>query len=1475
MIGASSDQCVLRGGNYSQPAFGTGGHTMNRVARAILGAALRITAAATALSILTVLPGGGFNAGARAAEGIIQRGDAAVTGFSGTLAEKNIPADVHPLDRTFINLDGNALQIFDLSVLGTGPRGQVSDALPKLQIKAREFGQVFGVTLDDGGASKTPNVYATSTSMFGLQIVKEGANGKLERLVNGAAGAKWMPGQFGLDKDGTPGSIYKIDGKTGAVSLFAKVRFDDRDNAGPGLGNISFDRKTQQLFVSDLETGLIHRFTLDGKERDVYDHGMIGRKAQKLEPVAYDSSRRMDIASPAFNSEDIATWGFADERRRVFGLAVSAGRLYYSVAEGASVWSVSIDAEGDFGTDARIELEIGKAYPGTNITDIVFDGNGMMYLSQRGVASGSYDYAKFASPQQAFVMRFAWDEKEGRWAAKPQEYAIGLAKEHNATLGGIALNYGYDKNGNINYGACRQTLWSTGEHLREGEDVQRVALGGAKIVHGLQGHYKSRVRPDNEPPYQSWFLDYDNRHQDADAFGHVGDVAIYAPCEGSSAPVELLEDKPHYINPEFPYPADDAGLLLDKRCYAGAIGGKIRCTISVRNVSTAVLTENVVITDATRIMAGPGAGALVPIIASSVSNPGINCTPTPTLNFACTIPVALLLPGDVASFDVWINTFDLALGGNMGFRNCAVLHHAAGWAKACAEGGTDIVVEKIGPGTCLPGLACKFGLSIKNAGLMPYAGDVLLADAMFVGGAVVNAPVTAVNPPIACTVGNINQLPFTCVTPLVLAPGEEHFHWVDVTMPAPGGYVAENCFGVLDPAMLPPGPLPPPLLMGGAGPSGNPACVWVDVPVPAHNLKVTKTATGAGAGLCNKVGDLLSCTYDIAIINQDLAPVNGIIKFDEKVPATTQALHVGPGWNCVGGPANYACNSLAAVNIPAGGTVTIPAVIDIKATDVEALGCNVPNEVKLTLPVAGAAPNLNPADDTAFANAWTFGLWWVDGGGVVHVLCDPTNQKVQKTAKGPCVQDGSDWQCTYAVTVTNTGPDPYKGPLKLAETFGVAPKNVSFSGPFTCIGAGANFTCENAHVETVKDQVLTLEVKATFADDGTCEAPNTAKLTFPNAGTAANRIGTDDAASATAEIPSARCTKDDAPQVCPDGRPTPKSGRCPCPANRIYNADTRQCDNLGDKPGDRPQSEPDPIPPVKQCPRGTTGIWPKCIEIVEDCPRGTILDDGECVRPEPQCEPGPNEVRNSKGRCVCRQDYVRNDNGVCKPVVELCQPGPNEHRNRRGNCVCDGGFERNGNGVCVREENPADDCKEKGWRWTGSRCVPPSNPGDDCKERGWIWTGSKCIPPKDPAQECRDKEWRWTGSRCVPPSNPADDCKKGWEWNGKRCVPPANPADNCNEGWEWNGKRCVPPAPKKCPPGTWGTPPKCKKIKFEVPDIVIKPKNPKYEDGPQRPTKPPRPNSDGPSNNPGVKQKVPGLQFKQFSPKFNLGKSGG
>ncbi len=458
---------------------------------------------------------------------IISRGDAAVTAFSGAKQLGEVPPDLNPLDLTFIDINGATLQVFDLTQLGGPPTGQVANAPIKFQATAGEIGQVFGVTLDGDTANATPNIYVTSTSLFGLQIVTpEG-----DRLVKGEPGARWMPGQFGLDKGGTPGSVWKIDGATGLVSLFANIKSDDKDNAGPGLGDIAYDPATHQFFVSDLETGLIHRLDLDGSDRGTFDHGTVGRAKAGLDPVAYDAAGRMNIESPKFDIEDPSSWGFTDKRRAVFAVAVQGERLYYSTAEGPKIWSVGLNADGSFADDARLEIDVTGTPNGNLITDIVFDGAGTLYLAQRGEIVGSYDYSVFAKPEASDVLRYVWNETDQRWSAEPDEYAIGLKPPHRSTEGGIALNYGYDSDGNIDYDQCRATLWTTGEHLREGEDTARVFQGGARIIHGLQGNDKSKVRPANVPPYETWFVDNDGLFLDGSVYGHVGDIAIFNPCD--------------------------------------------------------------------------------------------------------------------------------------------------------------------------------------------------------------------------------------------------------------------------------------------------------------------------------------------------------------------------------------------------------------------------------------------------------------------------------------------------------------------------------------------------------------------------------------------------------------------------------------------------------------------------------------------------------------------------------------------------------------------------------------------------------------------------------------------------------------------------------------------------------------------------------------------------------------------------------
>ena len=68
---------------------------------------------------------------------------------------------------------------------------------------------------------------------------------------------------------GGPGSIWKIDGITGAVSLFANVGYEAAQIPGPRLVASLMIRDRKSLFVADRETGFIHRFNMAGTDMGV------------------------------------------------------------------------------------------------------------------------------------------------------------------------------------------------------------------------------------------------------------------------------------------------------------------------------------------------------------------------------------------------------------------------------------------------------------------------------------------------------------------------------------------------------------------------------------------------------------------------------------------------------------------------------------------------------------------------------------------------------------------------------------------------------------------------------------------------------------------------------------------------------------------------------------------------------------------------------------------------------------------------------------------------------------------------------------------------------------------------------------------------------------------------------------------------------------------------------------------------------
>ena len=585
--------------------------------------------------------GAGLSQANHAQDASLARGDAVVTGFSGIKPlETPVPTGADPLDYFFIDLQGASAEILSLSGLGAGPNGQLAPAPIKRQITAAQVGQVFGVTLDDGQGEGVPNIYLGATSAYGIQIVGPDKNGDglPDRLKTGAPGAQFMAGQFGPAPSDAPGTIWRVDGTSGAVTAFAKLP----NNSGPGIGDVVFDKRTQQFFASDLDNGLIYRIAPDGTVVDSFDHGVSGLPAAGQPPVA-DDGQVMDITSPSFDSQNPATWGYTQKARMVWGLAVHNDRLYYAVAGGLQVWSVGINADGTFANDPRWELDA-KALPGDGpITNILFDGQGRMLLAQRGAPRGAYDYSTFAEPGKSSVVRYHLETPDdpstpSAWAPDADEYAIGMRPEFRNADGGIALGYRHDpETGALMPGSCNATLWSTGSRLRSSTNPDAVDDGSSPPdVHGLQGNDASLVRPQNVPPAQAYYIDYDGLFGDAANSGHMGDVAVWQPCEGGfeirgALPPgyypfggEIIVD---HFTPPHGHPTN---LRLHKRaighCVHWGAGWACPFAISIRNTGPNWYFGPLAIDDH---MPGLPSGSLV-----GVSPPSWTCGGSPS-HFAC------------------------------------------------------------------------------------------------------------------------------------------------------------------------------------------------------------------------------------------------------------------------------------------------------------------------------------------------------------------------------------------------------------------------------------------------------------------------------------------------------------------------------------------------------------------------------------------------------------------------------------------------------------------------------------------------------------------------------------------------------------------------------------------------------------------------------------------------------------------------
>ena len=741
---------------------------------------------------------------------IFAPGEPIVTGFSGVVAPAAPPAGSDPLDYTFIDPDGHSMVIQKL-VPDEAPAGQLIDTPEAFSATAKDVGQVFGVALDDApemtGAA-APNIYLAATSAFGIHIVVPDADGNPVRSKIGAPGASFMAGQWGAagGSEGYPGSIWKVDGTTGEVSLFTTIAA----NSGAGLGAIAFDAASQQFFVSDRDTGLIYRISIDGTIIDSFDHGVAARPTHGLDPVADDGSS-IDITDETFNAGDPDTWGFTQAERAVYGVAAHGGRLYYSVApsadsENPSIWSVRINADGSFGT-ARWELDVAGLASTNVITSIVFDAQGRMILAQRGKLVSFDDYSAFAAPGDSSVVRYKREFPDdpttpSTWAATPDTYPIGVADGGANASGGIALGYGYNSTDNDFSGSCGAYLWATGDALRNNADLT-PPLDGPAYVNGLQGTSKSGVRPFNDPPVHSFFTDYDGNTDDttANEAGRVGAVAIWQVCAGPSAPPP--DDEPDFIPPPDFVPPEHYNLTLEKWakphfCVDG--GANFWCSYSIRVENTGTVPYWGPVSVHDFLPANPPGATM-----SFWPTPPWACGPSGPSAYDCSMGPVLLYPGDGVLLHEVVKLPKPVAAGVCQLVNVAGIQWPF-WghdedpsddfdgavalipAPGCVPPGvgvSDLTLTKITfPANCFDAgvdYLCTYRVQVTNAGPGNYSGPITVKDTLGV-----NAPANTFGPWTCPQVGPV----LTCTinaAPVNVPPGWTSGFFVRAHVKKPAG----------------------------------------------------------------------------------------------------------------------------------------------------------------------------------------------------------------------------------------------------------------------------------------------------------------------------------------------------------------------------------------------------------------------------------------------------------------------------------------------------------------------------------------------------------------------------------------------------------------------------------------------------------------------------------------------------------------
>jgi hypothetical protein len=465
-------------------------------------------------------------------------GEAVVTGFSGL----DITLDGQAIVRR-IAPDGTVAQMIDLRTPGMAPSGQHWLGVPQRPlVTARDVGQVRGVAFGDG---ERPEVYLAASSAYGVYLAQDGA---------GWAKGQWGPG-------GGPASIWRLPPDDGAQAEMLADLSMGRAGLGAGLGDLVFDPYHRVLYVSDLETGLIHGVDPEtGAIVDSFDHGIDALsgyldletgEAVAQQTVAYDAPVSGQ-GCPSVARLWTDCLGYAPPARRVWGLGLRRDhsndeiRLFYGQGDGTSglaVWSVALAPDGRFD---RLSAERVFSVPVTEGTADVFALSDLSF-AQEGPQDtvlvsrfrGGDDFPPGRSwPAFAGSEPQIWRrQSDGGWLPDP---AVDVIAPLGANLAGGSA-FGPDlSDGSVDLLRADGFVWFTGNHLCPQAipctDMADGLASNLSEVHGIIGlSLQDPLRP--EGLRRDFAIDLDPGVDDTGALlvdalsrrnpGIVGDIEVY------------------------------------------------------------------------------------------------------------------------------------------------------------------------------------------------------------------------------------------------------------------------------------------------------------------------------------------------------------------------------------------------------------------------------------------------------------------------------------------------------------------------------------------------------------------------------------------------------------------------------------------------------------------------------------------------------------------------------------------------------------------------------------------------------------------------------------------------------------------------------------------------------------------------------------------------------------------------------------